>query len=268
MKNIRIEEIILEYLDEKTPATRKLQLEEIIKKEASTVDKLELLQEIYKDLKRIQIPAPSDKLDENFYNMIEEHKDGVKKRKDLFSRLSTLLTQLYGQRFVIRLAYGMLLLILGWILGYWFTPSAKYETQINVMTAEIKEMKELVSLTLLSQPSPVDRIKAINHIKNQNQVPEKIINALIQTLNFDPNANVRLVAIEALLEFSGKPMVREALIKSIDQQESPLVQLALADIAVILNEKNAVQHLKQLLKRKELNDVVREKIEKSINILI
>ena len=66
MKNIRIEEIILEYLDEKTPLARKLQLEEIIIKKTSTLDKLELLQEIYKDLKRIQIPVPSNKLDENF----------------------------------------------------------------------------------------------------------------------------------------------------------------------------------------------------------
>ncbi len=68
-----------------------------------------------------------------------------------------------------------------------------------------------------------------------------------------PNVNVRLTTLEALTHFARDPVVREGLIQSILQQESPLVQAALADVMLKLQEKRAIQPFKKLLQQKDLN---------------
>ena len=77
-----------------------------------------------------------------------------------------------------------------------------------------------------------------------------------------------LAALEALIKFSGVPSVREGLVKSIVQQKSPLVQSALVDAMLKLQEKKSVRPLQQLLNTKDLNQSIKVKIEKSIPQLI
>jgi HEAT repeat protein len=75
---------------------------------------------------------------------------------------------------------------------------------------------------------------------------------------------VRLVTLEALSQYANVPAVREGLVQSIVLQESPLVQSAMADVMLKLQEKKAVQPLKKLLQQKDLNKAVRNKIEQTI----
>jgi HEAT repeat protein len=67
---------------------------------------------------------------------------------------------------------------------------------------------------------------------------------------------------------SAEPSVREGLVRSIENQESPIVQAAIADVMVKLNEKSSVEELKKLLGRKDLNEAVKINIEQSIQKLI
>ena len=136
------------------------------------------------------------------------------------------------------------------------------------MKIPIHMMKEMMMLTMIEQPSASERIQAVNLTNDLNSVNDKIINALLKTLNNDPNVNVRLITVEALYEFAGNPKVREGLIQSISQQESPLVQIALADVMVSLQEKKSVDQFRLLLEKKDLNDAARMKIEESMQVLI
>jgi HEAT repeat protein len=95
-----------------------------------------------------------------------------------------------------------------------------------------------------------------------------VIDALFNSLNNDPNVNVRLAAIEALKNHTAKPEVRAALILSISRQDSPMVQIALADLMQAMQEKEAVPQLKKLLQQEGTNEMVKEKIQESINVLI
>ena len=97
---------------------------------------------------------------------------------------------------------------------------------------------------------------------------KKVIDALFTTLNEDPNVNVRLITLEALVKLSNEPKVRAGLVQSITLQESPLLQSAIADVMVKLQEKSSVQGLQKLLHRKDLNGMVKLKIEQSIHKLI
>ncbi|WP_431200274.1 HEAT repeat domain-containing protein [Mucilaginibacter sp. P25] len=95
-----------------------------------------------------------------------------------------------------------------------------------------------------------------------------MIDALLATLNNDPNVNVRLSTLDALTHLTGYPEVREGLIKSIVEQDSPLMQLAIADVMLKLQEKRSVKSFKELLKQKGLDNGVRDKIKQTITQLI
>jgi hypothetical protein len=90
----------------------------------------------------------------------------------------------------------------------------------------------------------------------------------MKTLNADPNINVRLAALEALESFAAEPHVREGLIRSIALQDSPLVQVALAELMLSLQEKSSVNELKKILQQNKTPKEVREKIKKTIDVLI
>lgn len=167
-----------------------------------------------------------------------------------------------------RLAYAAVLLVLAGLALYWYRSEMRYKNQVNSMISEMQDMQKTMMLTLLRQPSPTDRLKAINISNRMNNADDKIIDALLNTLNNDQNVNVRLMAVEALCNYANNPRVRIGLIQSIVRQESPIVQVALADVMVLLQEKRSVSELKKLLERNNIDKNVETKLKNSIELLI
>lgn len=167
-----------------------------------------------------------------------------------------------------RLAFGMAMLLLGWAGGYWLTPKTAGAAQVNSPIAQAETQRQDMVLTLIGQSSATDRLRAVSYTDELQQADERVIKALLFTLNHDENVNVRLVTVEALYRFADDPTVREGLVRSIAQQESALVQIALADAMVALHEKRSVAQLRELLHRKGMDASVKEKLESSIRVLL
>ena len=91
---------------------------------------------------------------------------------------------------------------------------------------------------------------------------------MLETLKQDDNPNVRLAALEALYPYADQAVVREGLIKTISYQESPLVQWAIAEVMVALQEKRSVDALRQLLSEEKTTAEVKEKLKSSIQVLM
>ena len=123
-------------------------------------------------------------------------------------------------------------------------------------------------LTLLDQPSANKRLQAVNEVGKLNKVTKTIITALFSTLNNDENVNVRLSAVDALKKYTEIPEVREGLVKSIINQNSPLVQMELADLMVVLQEKKAVKSFEKIIQEEDVNANVKEKMKESIQSII
>lgn len=136
--------------------------------------------------------------------------------------------------------------------------------QLEELTAQVSEMREMMMKSLLQNPSASERIRGVSYTSEIKTVNPGVIDALLTTLNNDPNVNVRLMTLEALTHYAGDPAVRQGLIASILRQESPLVQAALADVMLKLQERNAIRPFKTLLQQKNLNSLVRTKIETAI----
>ena len=123
-------------------------------------------------------------------------------------------------------------------------------------------------LTLLEQPSANQRLQGINEVNKIGKIDETVITALLKTLNNDANVNVRLAAIESLTKYLEEPMVREGLVQSIVKQDSPIIQVTLANLMVALQEKESIEPFKTLMRTKELDKSVKQKLETSINSII
>jgi len=79
---------------------------------------------------------------------------------------------------------------------------------------------------------------------------------------------VRLAALEVLKRYSKSSEVRAQLIESIAFQDSPLVQIAMAELMVTIQEKKSVDALKQLLQNENTPKEIKTKISESIKVLI
>ncbi len=268
MKNNDIDSLVLEYLEGSLTAGRERILKSMLVEHGYSIDELDALRQTWQHLDDIPIPKAGDKMTDNFYRMLENHKRDIKTKHGILDGLVIQLRKPHFRRFIVRIAAGIVLLFVGWSLGFWFTPDKKYDERLDYMSSEIRQMKQMIVLAELNQPSPNERIRAINQISTYGTVDERTIAMLLNVLSGDSNANVRLVAVEALVAHADRTSVRQGLLQSLDRQESPLVQLALADAMVRLKEKQAVGQLRSMLEKEDLNYVVRTKIEDSLNLLM
>lgn len=217
-------------------------------------------------------PAPSESMRQAFDVLLKNYKHEVLARRNPWNDILHRLTEYWLLQAKPRMAFSIVLVAGGLIAGYLIhqpgESAVAYSRKIDSLSSQVSDIKQVMMLSLLKDPSASQRIQAVSYTDDLNNVDNKVIGALFKTLNEDPNVNVRLATLEALVKLAEEPRVREGLVRSIDLQNSPLMQSAIADAMVKLQEKSSVQSLKRLLNKKDLNPMVKINIEKNIQKLI
>jgi len=162
---------------------------------------------------------------------------------------------------------GLAFTLVGLLIGYLVLPRPENNQQISQLSEEVMEMKKMMMLTLIGQPRAQERIKAVSLATEIGDADGRVIGVLAKTLQEDDNVNVRLAAVESLLKYWSYPQAREILVASISKQDSPLVQVAIADAMLAVREKEAIGEFQKLIDDQELDDVVKMKLETTINQL-
>ena len=116
--------------------------------------------------------------------------------------------------------------------------------------------------------SASNRIALVASSTHSSAPNDATVQVLLNTLNFDPNPNVRLAACEALYRLRDAPGVRDGLANALPIQTDPNVQIALIDMVVSLRVHRAVPQLQRLAKRPDALPVVRAQAEAGIGKLI
>ncbi len=125
-----------------------------------------------------------------------------------------------------------------------------------------KEVSETINL--MNNESASKRILAMNNSQGFSEDNTKIIQAIVNRLLYDKNTSVRLTAVEALAKFSSLEMVKDALIKSLETEKIPAIQIELIHILVKIQEKRALIPMKELLKNEDVPEYVKKELQ--INI--
>jgi len=258
-------ERITHWLNKQLSETEQQQFETHLAGCKECRDELAIAQLIFNKINQIDVPEPAD-MEVKFQAVLNNYQHAINKKGNAWKDFWSLLYEKLTLRPKYQLAYSFLLLLIGLAAGYIIQnrPKDSGRQEIAALSSEVQEMKQMMMLSLLQNTSASERIKAVSYTEEIGKADNQVVNALFTTLNEDPNVNVRLVTLEALTKYSSDPLVRQGLVQSILLQESPLMQAALADVMIRLQEKRSVESFKALLKNIEVNNPAKTKIQQTI----
>ena len=267
MEQEKFEIWMMEYLSGELDEHKKIEFENYLQDHPKHKEEFDIVSGTWNVIGQIEVPEPSQKMDDAFFEMLHTE---IERKESLNSNWIEGLKSFFGSIQKPQLAFGMLLLGIGLSAGYFLNlnPSEISKNEIILSNTETEEVRGQLVLTLLEQTSANKRMQGVSEAAKLNDASERIIEALFTTLNNDPNINVRLVSIESLAKYVETPEVRMGLVKSIALQDSPLVQIALADLMVTLQEKTSIESMRQLLQKPDIDNTVKQKLEESINHII
>jgi hypothetical protein len=259
MDKEKIEALIMKYNEGLADPSEQKLIEQLIEEGVIELSQLSDIGALNERVMSMQFPSPSLDLDDKFHAMLTE----LKRKRQGFSW-----SRFFSwPEFAPKLAFASITLLIGLAFGYFLNPSTPNK-QVEQLSNQVSDLQEMMMLSLLETGSATDRLKAVNLTQEMDEASNKVTQALIQTLNRDENTNVRLAALEALKPYVKSSTVRQELIKSIAKQESPLIQVALAELMVELQEKASVKELQKILDNDRTPADVKKRIEESLNVLI
>jgi hypothetical protein len=231
MEKEKLESMMIEYVDGTlNDADHKLVAEMIANDPAATK-----LHEQTKEILRVLYNAvkvePSAKLKANFEKLLQEEQQ----KKGKVVSFSFSLPQVY------RMAAGVALVISVGLAAYWFQ-----ERKIEALALKMEETKAMMMAMLQNEGSAGQRLKGVSVSLQMVKADDEIVNALVNTLETDPNTNVRLASLEALARFHEQPHVRAELVKALSKQTDPSVQIALIRLLVEIKAKDSLKELERI----------------------
>lgn len=261
MINEKYTDLVTGYLEGTLSEVDRVQLQNLI--DTGEIDILELvdLERIYKYSGSIETPEPGQRVHDRFYRFLESEQSPMGKLASInFGGKLHLSPSKWFTYAAIAAS-----LIIGIMIGDFWNPVSNSDEKIDLLSKEVTQMREVLMISLLQNDSPVERLRAVNLSQEIPETDDRLIEALLNTLNNDRNVNVRVAAINALIERGTNPTVRKGLIDSISNQSSPLVQIALADAMITLQASDSATEFERLLaETEEMDASVRTKLENTI----
>jgi len=233
---------------------------------SSCREEMEDLSTLWTKLGVLPEERPSNGLRQRFYRMLEEYKEEMNQERPvqhLRKFFSSLFGHSWSRRPALQFGFSFLLLFIGLTIGYFIRTGS----QSAELRREVQGMRQMLAVSLLEQRSSIQRLRGINLSYDLKEPNPQTIDALLNTLDSDPSINVRMAAVDALYLFYDFPSVKEGVIHSLSQQTSPLVQVALVDLLVTMQERQALESFKKLIQVNELDPGVKQKLERGIQEL-
>lgn len=225
-------------------------------------DTLRSTYDMWQTIDEIEVPQPSQAMHTGFYKMLNEFQSETTRA----SKPRYQFDWWTWNGFSLKWAVIAGVFILGVFSGNFFRTEDRGVALVE-NAEENLEMEERYAMLTASE-SASSRLQGIQLAKKMEQLDNRIIEALNQTLLHDSNVNVRLSAIETMLHFADNPRVRENLIRAIPHQTSPIIQMTLAEVMIALKDKRAVHEIRELLEAQQLELEVKMKMEETIETLL
>lgn len=236
------EQLMLDYIDGTISHANYQLLKEYLEKQQKTFAELDDMKGMMNDFPKTDVPQISKELDDRINHLIDSNKTPSHWLK---------------QKYLLVAVYTIVILGAGTGFGYLLQSNNN-----DQLSTEMRELKQLVLQTMKTKEvSAGQRIKAVNLSSQIDQVDESIVAVLLETLETDPNVNVRLSALRSLSNYADNAQVRAGLVESILEQESPIVQVALLNIMIQWQEKSAIKPFQKLLEKPDTESLVVRRIE-------
>ena len=196
-------------------------------------------------------PPPSPRQRANFYAMLAAEKHGT---AGTAPAAATRPHRPARWRWLLAPLAGAALLAAGFLAGQRqaSAPPAVDEValrgELRKLQGQINKMGQLVTYSLLQQQQgPAnDRLSGVLAAARAERPSDKVLDDLVSALAFDPSANIRLRALEALYPHADRPVVRAGILAALPREQNPLVQLELIDFVAAAEDRAAAPALERL----------------------
>ncbi len=255
--------LITDYIDGNLSEERKREFDAYVEEGHIDMEEIKAIIALQGRIERTEQPIPGAAMSEAFYTMLNNVKE-TDSKKEVSFKLEQLWPMLFGTNMG-RLAFGMVLLIVGVVVGRGVT-GITYKNQLSELSTQMTDMKEMMMMSMLEEESVTQRLKGVQMSSELVSSNKEVTDAMFLTLNSDESTNVRMAALNLLAQYANDPNIREGLINSIAKQESPLMQIALAELMVELQESKSVDEFKNIIEGEytpeEVKTTLRESIDK------
>lgn len=225
----------------------------------------EVLERLWSGLGLIEHPEPSREMRSRFYHTLGAYQQGLaetpaKKSRDWFAW--------WPKQPALQFGAAAAMLVLGVAAGYGLRPArASAPADVAQLQGEVRQMRQLVALSLLQQQSASERLRGVNFAYQVDSGDEEVLDALLVRLQEDPNVNVRLAAVDAIRKFGKVKEARSGLVAALEDQTSPLVQVAIIDALTELKVRQAVPAIRALETESDIAPVVKERAKLAVSKL-
>jgi hypothetical protein len=268
MKCEEVEQKMVDYLDNNLDSGSRQEIEKHLETCERCLDELNESQQILNLFSKDEMVKPDDSLRINFYHMLHsEMKKSEEKSKIM--EYKTVIPWYNNIRY--RVAAGIALLICGTFIGLLLHTgfSNSYASnELKQLQSEVSDLKKTAMFTMLKEESSSDRIQAVRYVEEIDNPDPNMIEVLVKTLNNDKNVNVRMAAAYALSKFAGQRAVCDSLVKSLEIQNDPIIQVTLINILMERKEKSALLPIQKIIANKSTLKEVRAVAENSLRVLI
>lgn len=233
---------------------------------AKELQQLQFLVDQMADEKQI---IPSEELPKKFNAMLQSELNLQSAQNILEKDVKAKIFRFNSASSIWKIAAACIILFAGILIGVLMKYPATNTSsrQLSEMKKDIKDMKETLMFSLLKDESASQRIKAVSYAEEMPHPDQKIIHALISTLNEDKNVNVRLAALYSMNKFSGDREVRDSLVQSLRKQTEPIIQIVLINMLMEKNETRAIQPIRDIISRANTMNEVKEIGKKALKEL-
>jgi hypothetical protein len=262
-----VQEALLNYYDRSLDAADREEIKDHLETCNGCREEIKEWGELLQVINDTPPEKPGPALRENFHSLLQselnlqatagllkESPESQVKKRSFFSPTSPLW----------KLAAAVILMLGGFWMGNRAKPPAASSEPITALRNEVKEMKEVLLFSLLDDESASQRLKAVSYAEEISNPDQKVIGALVNTLNHDKNVNVRLASLYSLARFADNPAVRDSLVTSLAGQTEPLIQVVLINILADKKEHRAIAPLRDILSKEKGLKEVREAAEKGL----
>lgn len=232
--------------------------------------RVEQMESAWLKLGKLPEAEPSPQMRSAFYTMLEEEKRKLRhtSKKSFLERCENRINSWWPSRPALQMAMATLFLVVGAMAGYELKNGNGGNGDLVQLRDEVQQMRQMVSLSLLNQNASSERLRGVNMSTGINQPSDALLTSLTNTLESDPNVNVRLAAVDALTMFRDEPGVVDTAVQALSQESSPMVQIALIDLLIVIQEKRALEALRNFIQLKNVDPTVKEHAQEQISVVM
>jgi hypothetical protein len=200
--------------------------------------------------------APDASARGRFEALLADYQHAVRR-----SRFDMFWENWWPRRPAAQLACSLGMLAIGLLIGHTLTVDVQRGREVASLQEEIGSTRQLVALSLLQEQSASERLKGVDYSYRIPRPEPQVVNALLETVNYDDTVDVRLAAVDALRRLSTEEDVRARMARALDRQDSPLVQVALIDALSDSRSPEAQAAIRRVAALPSINPAVRAHAE-------